>query len=244
MTKRGSRTDVKSDAPKKERASNLRSIKSRVAKATVRLLERQGQGVLVPGGFILTAAHCVNWSCQGEMVLGDYFVEPIKVASGEVLKVGPLVVEPVNDIAILGELDNQAFYHEANAFEEFCENTVPIPICCDEFCPADLLRERPKPFRAHIRTHKRKWITAKATQYVRKATTLWLALESAIEGGTSGGPVVNDRGELLGVISIGWGIGSPKKGLRDHEGRIARPHRTLPVWVWDDICAATQEGRL
>ena len=50
----------------------------RVERATVRLVERGGQGVLVPGGFILTATHCINWCGTGMMALGEvYPAEPV-----------------------------------------------------------------------------------------------------------------------------------------------------------------------
>ena len=40
-----------------------------VANATVSILEKGGQGVLVNDYSIITAAHCVNYSLQGGMVL-------------------------------------------------------------------------------------------------------------------------------------------------------------------------------
>lgn len=46
-----------------------------VANATVRISGLVGQGVLVPGGFILTATHCIQWNGEGGWALGDYFVE-------------------------------------------------------------------------------------------------------------------------------------------------------------------------
>jgi len=36
------------------------------------------------------------------------------------------------DIAVLGSLDNQTFDDEAEAFEQFCEETEPVPLCRDE----------------------------------------------------------------------------------------------------------------
>ena len=82
-----------------------------VAKATVTLLGKGGQGVLVSGNLIITAAHCIAFRCEGEMVLGDYFIEEIKTCERE-LKVALLAVEPVSDLAVLGSLDTQAFAKE------------------------------------------------------------------------------------------------------------------------------------
>jgi hypothetical protein len=39
---------------------------SRVVNATVRITKLGGQGVLVAGGFILTATHCITWSGEAE----------------------------------------------------------------------------------------------------------------------------------------------------------------------------------
>jgi hypothetical protein len=63
-----------------------------------------GQGILIPGGLVLTAAHCVSFSTDGAMVLGDRFVEEIGTSNGP-LKLNPMAVEPVSDIAVLVALD-------------------------------------------------------------------------------------------------------------------------------------------
>src|SRR5579862_4192191 len=77
----------------------------RVEAATVRLPEKGGCGVLVPGGFILTATHCIEWSGTGGMVLGDVYPTSIETASGAKFRVDVAACEPVADIAVLGELD-------------------------------------------------------------------------------------------------------------------------------------------
>ena len=53
-----------------------------VINATVRLDNLGGQGVLVPGGFILTAAHCIQWNGEVEMAMVDRFIESITTKSG------------------------------------------------------------------------------------------------------------------------------------------------------------------
>ena len=45
------------------------------------------------------------------MVLGEHYVEQI-VSANEILKVAPLAIEPLSDIAILGSLDDNNFYVE------------------------------------------------------------------------------------------------------------------------------------
>jgi hypothetical protein len=48
----------------------LDQARARTRAATVQLPTKGGQGVLVPGGFVLTAAHCIDWSLDGGMALG------------------------------------------------------------------------------------------------------------------------------------------------------------------------------
>ena len=50
--------------------------------ATVRLPTMGRQGVLVPGGFILTAAHCINWDLKGGMAPGDWSIEQVETPKG------------------------------------------------------------------------------------------------------------------------------------------------------------------
>src|SRR5262249_32084812 len=76
-------------------------FRDRVLAATVSLSDLGGQGVLVPGGLILTAAHCIKWSGTGAMVLGDYFVERIKTRDGRSFRASVCAAEPVADIAAL-----------------------------------------------------------------------------------------------------------------------------------------------
>jgi hypothetical protein len=95
-------------------------VKTRTENATVWFLQLGGQGVLVPGGFILTAAHCINYDGTGRMALGDHFIETIRARDGSMYKVRPAAVEPVLDIAALEELDNQMFPDEHRAFQSFC----------------------------------------------------------------------------------------------------------------------------
>jgi hypothetical protein len=46
------------------------TVAERVVRAAVRLPRLIGQGVLVPGGFIVTAARCIDWNTEDSMMLG------------------------------------------------------------------------------------------------------------------------------------------------------------------------------
>ncbi len=192
-----------------------------VAKATVTLLRKGGQGVLVSSNLILTAAHCINYECEGGMVLGDYFIEKIKTGERE-LKVSPLAVEPVSDIAVLGSLDKQEFSKEADDFEKFCEDTKPVPLCRREDY---VLFQK---FQVHIYTHKGTWVTGSATLCREDDKTLWVETDEQIEGGTSGGPIINDSGDLVGIAS-NFSLAAEAQWKSD--GSVPRLHLALPVWV-------------
>lgn len=191
-----------------------------VAKATVTLLGKGGQGVLVSGNHILTAAHCIDFSCEGWMALGDYYIEKIKTCERE-LKVAPMAVEPVSDLAVLGSLDDQVFTKEAEDFEKFCKHTKPLPLCRRDF---ELFQK----FRVHIYTHEGEWVTGSAMQCCEDAEILSVEADEQIEGGTSGGPIINDSGDLVGIVSH---FRLAAEAEHKSKGLAPRPHLALPVWV-------------
>jgi len=185
---------------------------------------------LWPITVILTAAHCTNFTCEGWMVLGQYYIEEIETTAGK-FKVTPVAIEPMSDIAVLGALDGQTFPDEEEQFEEFCAHVAPVPICRKDF---ELFQEFP----VYIHTHKRTWIEAEAQLCRPGGEMLWIEASQQIESGTSGGPVVTGAGELLGIVSH---ASIMTEGVPESMGRIPRPHLTLPVWVWRRIVSAEQE---
>jgi S1-C subfamily serine protease len=185
----------------------------RVARATVHF-PVGGQGVLVPGHLILTAAHVIDWDHTGRMALGDdeAFIQPIET-SGRRFLVYPLAVEPVADLAILGAVDGQLLPEAEEAFEQFCEATTPVRLATTEY-PFDT------PIPAHVLAHTGRWIAGRAAQMRPDSATLALTTDEAIQPGTSGSPVVTEDGRLLGVVSSG-----------SHDSSIPRPHLAAPVWL-------------
>ena len=193
-------------------------IYTRVAAATVTILGKQGQGVLVNDKLIITAAHCISHSSDGEMVLGDMFHERIRIGARE-FTVAPLAVEPVLDIAILGALDDQEFPKEADAFLCVCKDIEPVPVCRSDFALKD-------EFPVHIYTHKGTWVTGTARNFGEPR--LHVAANEQIEGGTSGGPIINDLGELVGIVSNANDV---QESLTESVGTCPYPSLALPVWV-------------
>ena len=59
------------------------ALKTDIEKATVTILRKGGRGILVSGNLIITAAHCVVFSLEGDMGLGEYLIEEIRTSQGE-----------------------------------------------------------------------------------------------------------------------------------------------------------------
>jgi CBS domain-containing protein len=159
------------------------------------------------------------------MVLGDRFVETVRHGDVE-CRGTPIVVEACSDIAVLdmAELASEntgRYEREWDAWDALRATIEPVPFCVAEF-------EEGKPFRVHIRSHMGKWIDAVATLHRAGHHVVSIKAERQVEGGTSGGPVVNDAGELIGVVS-NFSIGD------DCTGMVYRPHLSLPGWFLREI---------
>jgi hypothetical protein len=64
------------------------------------------------------------------------------------------------------------------------------------------------------------------------ANAVVVEADEQIESGTSGGPIINDSGDLIGIASNFNFVNE----LQDKcQGLPPRPHRTLPVWVCQQI---------
>ena len=203
-----------------------------VEKATVALQGKGGQGVLVNGNLILTAAHCVTFSLKGYMTMGEHYMEEIKTKDGALLQVCSWAVEPVSDIAVLGALDEQECSKEVEAFKEFCEQTKPVPI----FKGILAVRESIK---VYVYTHLGTWLHGKVTQFsTQNFHQVCLEAEEAIIGGTSGSPIVNEEGELVGIVSTSGE--KPESPTRGYVGNTPRPLLALPTWICHQIESAKE----
>jgi hypothetical protein len=210
--------------------SNMRDeIRRLVERATVTFKSTGGRGVLVPGEIILTAAHCIAWSGEGGMALGDHHLELIDTAAGP-LNVSPLAVEPVSDIAAMGPPDGQEFPDDSEAFERLCAAVRPLRPYVSPLAPR-------VPVPVHIFTHKGAWITGTAKVLRDDAHRAWIETD-LIEGGTSGSAIVTDSGDVLGIVSHSGGV----EGDDRCTGLAARPHLALPAWLVRQLLRADERG--
>ena len=184
--------------------------------------------------YILTAAHCINWEGTGGMALGDRHVETIQASDGTQYRVSPCAVEPVADIAALAAVDWQELFEEARAFEEsrafeeFCEATEPVPVSANDFPYVAERIELNPPVPIHVLTHKGTWMSGTARRWSAQPTgTAAAQFDGHVEGGTSGSPVINDDGFLVGVIS--------QSSTMNFVDPIQRPHRALPASIKKEL---------
>jgi hypothetical protein len=126
------------------------------------------------------------------MAMGEYCLETITTPHGDVIA-NTVAVEPVSDLAVLGCPDDQVLFAEAEVFDAFCERITPLRLHRRPLIPF-------KPFPVWIRTHLKTWVPATAT-YHRSNAQFSYRTTSKIIGGTSGGPIVNRAGELVGIVS-------------------------------------------
>jgi len=191
--------------------------------AIVRFPLAGGRGVLV-GEIILTAAHCVSFKTDGSMIVGGYIIEEIETRHRDRLKVRPLAVEPVADIAVLGCLDAQVFPDEARAFEEYRQATTSVCLA-RRIIPAG--NGYPIQFPISVLNANGQWTNGEAELFDESGPFICIAAESEIEGGSSGGPILNEHGELVAIVSHS---SRPTPGVKS-SGDSPRPLQALPVWI-------------
>jgi Trypsin-like peptidase domain len=203
----------------------------RAKAATVRLPGTGSRGVLVAGGFVLTATHCIGWDGTSGLTLGDHHRVPVE-ADGLTVRLQPYFADAVSDMAALGEPDDQVFPEDAQTFEAWRERTKEIAL--SPWVPkartprslARLARLKPQEVGAHVLSLAGGWVNGCVAYhgFGRPGSRVALKVEAPLKGGMSGGPVVDDQGRLLGVVS--WGA---------KDGVIPLASLALPTWISDRI---------
>lgn len=153
---------------------------------------RHGQGVLVEGGFMLTAAHCIKWKGVGEIASPLEVAasrQTIKTRCGLRFHLGPLMADPVSDMAALGITDDQDQWKDYGVFEAWKGSVQAVP----------LSTQIPPESDVYVLSHTGKWIAGRAASYApcepRVIVSSWRqSIESA-----AGRPAVRSSMRPMGI---------------------------------------------
>ena len=127
-----------------------------------------------------------------------------------------LFADPVSDIAVLGQPDNQELYDRANAYDSLVWDAFELDIS-----------EPPDKSRAWLLGLDGEWGHCIVTHEGQGA--LWLEeAANGIVGGMSGSPILNDKGAAVGVLGVS---GGSVDDLHTKGGPQASLRHKLPGWL-------------
>jgi hypothetical protein len=163
-----------------------------------------------------------------------------------------LFVDPVADLAVLCEPDNQVLLDENEAYERLIAGRVPLAIDSVRPLPRTLAermsRQFPEAVSCPVRlmTLDGQWdaCEVQVSAYWRSLTLVGATL--GIAAGTSGSPILTERGQAIGVISVGserWvGPDTPSVVAREQAGQPALG-LNLPAWLRDELLPCERARR-
>jgi len=199
-----------------------------------RVFQRVGQGVCVPGNFVLTVAHALDWHMltggyrRNEMTLGDHYTALVTTRDGERHEAEIDAVEPRSDLAVLGSpvpIQSSQSREDRPIPKEFLQRAPAVPLWEGVWPLGDQMQ-------VYLLSAEGKWFPATATRRyppngLPKGGMMNVELvDDQVTFGDSGGPVVDGAGQLFGLVS---------DGTKDVS--VAIPHFALPCWVRDRIHA-------
>ncbi len=157
-----------------------------------------GMASMIEGGYVFTVAHCLPKSARLRFNFESISAKVCTFDGKREAKAITYAVDVCSDLAVLTEssLDGERLPPaDSKAFKEVFQHGRPAKV-------AKTTEARSTPIR--IFTHEGNWLTGKlspaATEFdLRVLVTL--DEEARVVGGTSGAPIFNNVGEIIGIVS-------------------------------------------
>jgi hypothetical protein len=187
-----------------------------------------GRGFVIEGEqktrYVITAAHCLPHlppCCSFSYLEERTYQKLLALRGGErTVWAECLFADPVSDIAVLGEPDNQELSEQCDAYRELTQSVVtPLPVAEPGKEAWLLSLEGGVWFRCGVRSPSRRWLMFAD-----------LAGEFA---GMSGSPVVSADGAAIGVACLGGedGAGNPTAWQGPNPSLVGN----LPGWLLAEL---------
>lgn len=169
---------------------------------------------------VITAAHCIEHATRADGEQGLPSCHPARGLAEETYRdlLGPLggkttvcatclFVDPIADIAVLGQPDNQDLSDEADAYDQLVDSMATLAVADAPAQGVELLTfgdrrvENPTPGEgpARMLSLKGRWLEGRVR---RRAGRLTFEPARFFAGGMSGSPIVNQSGAAIGVVSV------------------------------------------
>lgn len=127
------------------------------------------------------------------MVLGEHHLERVQTRAGTSFRMAVAAVECVADLALLAATDAQVLEEDCDRFESWSETVDGLQLAA--------VPRADKQIAVHLYTHTQRWVRGTVRRFASSNGVAWVEANAPIRGGTSGGPVVDDTGRLVGVVS-------------------------------------------
>jgi trypsin-like peptidase len=169
---------------------------------------------------IITAAHCLELAILANGREGLPPCHPARYLEEETYRglLAPLgkkptvwatclFIDPIADIAVLGQPDNQALCDEAAAYDELIDNLATLVVAdapaqgTELLTFGDLQVKNPTPGEspARVLSLKGRWLEGQVT---RRSGRLAFDPHQHFVGGMSGSPIIDPTGAAIGVVSV------------------------------------------
>jgi hypothetical protein len=185
--------------------------------------------------YVITAAHCLPRSRWPYPILAhcssDAFLpKMIGALDAKSCSISAefCVVSLTDDLAVLGEPDNQAFGEAADQYEVFTQTAALTIGKPPTVAPAWEWNDVPAEPAFVLSLDRERWIPCTVRNIAGRHLTL---AGAKIDGGMSGSPILNASGQAIGLISTGNGLAHGDNchpSLRD----------CLPPWLLRKVGAA------